>query len=65
MSKLLLPAGTKGASSVTKDMLETRLKKLEQEKLNIMTALASYDGAIQDCQHWIKELENGGQDSPK
>lgn len=63
MSKLVLPAGSVEAKRspqiLTKEKIEERLKKLEAEKANIIGALASYEGAIQDCQHWLKELEGG------
>lgn len=36
-----------------------RLQKLEQEKEQLKASLAMYEGAIQDCHHWLKELEDG------
>ena len=63
MSKLLVPEGAKVPKTLTKEKVEERLNQLEKDKLNIMNALASYDGAIQDCQHWLKELSDGRQDN--
>ena len=46
------------------DKLQERLKLLEQEREQLKTTLAAYDGAIQECKHWLnqtetKELDNG------
>lgn len=36
-----------------KEKLEARLTQLQQERL---ASLAAYDGAIQDCNYWLQEL---------
>ena len=41
-------------SCLTKEKIEERLKKLETEKVNM---ISTYDGAIQDCQYWLSEFD--------
>jgi len=63
VSKLLLPQGSEGASkpsrTITKESIEARLELLKKEVEQVKGALAAYTGAIQDCEHWLKELSNG------
>lgn len=48
-----------------KQKLEARLLQLQQERV---AAIAVYDGAIQDCNYWLQELNketNGEADVSK
>lgn len=42
---------------MTKEKLQERLAKLTAEQAQMNTL---YSGAIQECQLWLKELDNGG-----
>lgn len=39
---------------MNKEQIQERLQTLEKERIS---AIAMYDGAIQDCQYWLKNLE--------
>jgi hypothetical protein len=45
-----------------KEKLEERLQLLEQEREQIKVTLAAYDGAIQECKHWLSHSEEIKQD---
>ena len=48
---------------MTREKLQERLTILEQEREQVKATLAAYDGAIQECKHWLdqsKEITNGG-----
>jgi hypothetical protein len=49
---------------ITKEILQSRLKQLIDEKKNLQETyeqlgrnLNAYDGAIEDCKFWLSELE--------
>ena len=42
---------------MTKEKLQERMKQLEMERRQLEATILSYNGAIQDCQHWIAELD--------
>jgi hypothetical protein len=44
--------------AITKEKLEARLQTLQEEKTKLIGA---YDGAIQDCMFWIKQLTEAPQ----
>lgn len=37
--------------------LTTRLNTLQSERDQVRNNLIAYEGAIQECQHWIKKAE--------
>lgn len=42
---------------MTKEKLEERIKLLETERDATKASLMAYEGAIQDCKHWLTQLE--------
>ena len=50
---------------MTKDKLETRIKTLENERDQMKNAIHIYDGAIQDCKHWLSQLEAPVEEAPE
>lgn len=42
---------------MNKEKIQDHIKTLETEREQLRLNLAAYDGAIQNCQHWLKELE--------
>lgn len=42
---------------MNREKLEERIKTLETEREQVRTTLIVYEGAIQDCKHWLSELE--------
>lgn len=41
---------------ITKEALEQRLKQLQTGRIQAVANLNAFDGAIQECQHWLDEL---------
>lgn len=41
------------------EKLQARLKQLETERDNTKALIVMYEGAIQDTNYWIKELDVG------
>lgn len=53
---------------MNKTKLEERIKTLQDERTKTQALLAMYDGAIQDVQYWLSELDkesNGNPDNPE
>ena len=44
---------------MTKEALLARIEKYKSEIEQVNATRNALEGAIQDCQHWLKELENG------
>lgn len=42
---------------ITLEMMQERLANLQEERDQLQKNLYAYDGAIQDCQYWIGQLE--------
>lgn len=42
---------------MNKEKLEERIKTLETERDQMRTNIVAYEGAIQDCKHWLSTLE--------
>ena len=42
---------------MTKDQILERVSLLMKEREGVKLTLSAYDGAIQDCQYWLKRLE--------
>lgn len=42
---------------MTKEALQERLTKLEQEKLQLAATLNAYEGAIAEAKHWLTQLD--------
>jgi len=42
---------------MNKEKIQDRIKTLETEREQLRQTLVAYEGAIQDCQHWLRELE--------
>ena len=47
---------------MNKEKIQDRIKTLETEREQLRQTLVAYEGALQDCQHWLKEIE---ADEPK
>lgn len=50
---------------MNKEKLEERIQTLEKEREAVRQSLLMYEGALQDCQHWLSELkkaEENGRD---
>lgn len=55
---------------MNKTKLEERIKTLQDERIKTQTLLVMYDGAIQDNQFWLSQLEkeevpDGNTDNPE
>ena len=51
---------------ITKEMLETRLKALRDDYINLTNTLNATDGAIQDCTFWLEQLaKESAKDIPQ
>lgn len=42
---------------MTKEQIQDRIKTLETEREQMKTTFAAYEGAIQDCKHWLEQVE--------
>lgn len=42
---------------MTKEQVQTRLAQLTTEREQLRASLAAYEGAIQDCNYWLQQLE--------
>lgn len=42
---------------ISKGLLEERLKTLQNERAVALAQVSGYDGAIQDTEYWLQELE--------
>jgi prefoldin subunit 5 len=42
---------------ITREAIEARLQQLQQEATEIRANLNAYEGAIQDCQYWLAQLD--------
>ena len=42
---------------MTKEQIQARLKQLETEREQLRVNLMAYEGAIQDCNYWLQELD--------
>jgi hypothetical protein len=43
---------------MNKEKLEERIKTLTEECTKTQALLAMYEGALQDCQFWLQQLED-------
>jgi septal ring factor EnvC (AmiA/AmiB activator) len=43
---------------MTKEKLQERIKTLETEREQVRATLLAYEGALQESNHWLKEIEN-------
>lgn len=50
---------------MNKEQIEARIKLYEDEREKIKTTLIAYEGAIQDCNHWLTELDKSAEDKKK
>jgi hypothetical protein len=48
---------------ITAEMIQERLNQLRVERDQMQRNLYAYDGAIQDCVHWLDLLVTGGQEA--
>ena len=49
-------------SFITREVLELRLKALERDREQAIANVNAYDGAIQECNFWIKLLKEAEQE---
>ena len=42
---------------MTQESIEGRISQLQEQKQSLIADLNAVDGAIQDCQYWLKQLE--------
>lgn len=49
-------------SFITREVLELRLKALERDRNQAIANVNAYDGAIQECNFWIKLLKEAEQE---
>lgn len=47
---------------LTKERVEERKKALEEQKLQAIGVVHAIEGAIQDCDFWLSELESVKED---
>lgn len=50
---------------MNKEQIEARIKTLEEEREKIRSTLVAYEGAIQDCNYWLTELDKPAEDKKK
>jgi len=50
---------------MTKEDLQTRITKLTQEREQLKITLAAYEGAIQESNYWLSELNKPIEELPK
>ena len=41
---------------ITREMIEARLKELQEGAEQMRANLNAYEGAIQDCKYWLEQL---------
>ena len=44
-------------AAITREAIETRLAELRRDAEQMRANLHAYDGAIQDCEHWLAVLD--------
>jgi len=42
---------------ITRELLEQRLARYRAEQNDLRAQVTGYEGAIQDCQHWLSVLD--------
>ena len=50
---------------IDKEKIQQRIKQLETEREQTRINLVAYEGAIQDCNYWLKELEKPVEEENK
>lgn len=53
---------------MTKEKIQDRIQTLETEREQLKANLLAYEGAIQDCKHWLVQLSDESkqlEDKPK
>ncbi len=50
---------------ITKELLEKRLKLLAEQRALAQAQVYGYDGAMQEAQHWLEELEKTEEEKVK
>jgi bifunctional pyridoxal-dependent enzyme with beta-cystathionase and maltose regulon repressor activities len=48
---------------MNKEKILERIKTLEIDKENAKASFIACEGALQDCQHWLKELDKNVEDN--
>mgnify|MGYP001566969852 CR=1 FL=1 len=43
-------------SGITRDQIEARLAQLKTERDAAIANINAYNGAIQDCEHWLSQM---------
>jgi hypothetical protein len=52
---------------MTQDKIKERIQQLEQERERVRATLMAYEGALQEANFWLQNLEkenNGGEPEP-
>lgn len=42
---------------MNKDKINERIQTLEKEREQVKATLLAYEGALQDCNYWLSQLE--------
>ena len=42
---------------MTKELLNERIKTLMQQRAQLLDNVNAFNGAIQDCEYWLRELD--------
>jgi len=42
---------------ITRELLEERLARYQADRSDLQAQLNAYEGAVQDCQHWLSVLD--------
>lgn len=50
---------------MSKEQIQNRIKTLEAERETLRANLIAYEGAIQDCNYWLQELDKLVEDKKK
>ena len=48
--------------NMNKEQIQDRIKKLENEREQLKATLLAYEGAIQDCNYWLQELDKPSEE---
>jgi hypothetical protein len=50
---------------ITREMVQERLNQLKAEMVQMQANLHAYEGAVQDCEHWLAVLAEKETQEPE